>query len=187
MLLMNILMNDIKIASKLLPESSDDKKKSYPIIDISQDGTVTLGETKFRMWNNLVKCQVKIPFAKWALCVWDALIDMATGENREALQKGLSQEIAERAQREGEYDWVVARLYNCYCFVCDNRSDVLSPEGGPEKSGRKVINVEKIRTEQPVNINVNFNGRTKTLRFPDSMGNAHLEVEMGVVGVNTVY
>ena len=72
-----------------------------------EDGVIILGVTRFRWWNQLIGCQVKLPFESWALAVWDALVNMSKGGNKDALEHGLSVEIAKKAQREEEYNWVV--------------------------------------------------------------------------------
>lgn len=184
--LMHYLMQDATIASKV--KSTGKPKKPYAIYTINSDGTVVLGETRYRWWNQLIKCQFTLTFEMFATCVWDALVDLSTGENQEALLQGLSKEILEKAQREKKYDWVVERLVDCFRHVCNSKDDTEPRlEGRPGKSGRKEgASPLVIRDSdgKPVVVNVNLGNTTRAFRFPDATGNANLVVDLGVVGVH---
>ena len=172
------IANKVKAAGK--------KGKQYAIYTINDDGTIILGETKNRFWNQLIGCKFTLTFESFASCVWDALVDLSTGGNQEAVLHGLSKEVLEKAQREKEYDWVVERLVDCFRHVCNNIGVESCPEGRPGKSGQK-IDTERIvvrdSKETPVEINVNVGNNRRTFRFPDATGRADLVLEMGVVGV----
>ena len=177
--LMQVLMSDETIRNKIL--ESGETGKTYVSVKIKDNGTVIIGETNHWFWNQLIGCQVKLPFEKWALAVWDALIYLSAGTNAVAIQKGLSVEIAEKAQRSEEYEYIVKRLYTCYEHVCNNKGGSDS-EGSQGDKGSRMTR-EVIVNCEPVTININANGAKRTLRFPDSTGKASLCFELGVVGV----
>lgn len=182
--LMHYLMQNETIANKV--KAAGKEGRQYTIYTISSDGTVTLGETKHRFWNQLIGCKFTLTFEAFASCVWDALLDLSTGGNQEALLKGLSKEVLEKAQREKEYDWVVERLVDCFRHVCNNNGIESRSEGRPGKSGQK-IDAERVilrdKDDKPVEVNVNIGNKRRTFRFPDATGQADLVLEMGVVGV----
>lgn len=182
--LMQYLMQNETIANKV--KAAGKEGKQYAIYTIADDGSVTLGETKYRFWNQLIGCKFTLTFTQFAMSVWDALADLSTNGNQEAILKGLSKEIAEKAQRETEYDWVVERLVDCFRHVCNNRGNESRLEGCPGKSGQKIV-PERVYVRdsngQPVEINVNIANKRRTFRFPDATGQADLVLEMGVVGV----
>ena len=180
---MNVLMKDKEIAQKI--QAKGKEGKSYAICTIRDDGTVVLGETNCKFWNQLVGCQVKLPFESWALAVWDALVNLSKGLNKEALERGLSVEIATKAQREEEYNWVVRRLHECFLHTCNNKSGGAPSEGGRDDegssmTGQRIVNVGG----EPVTININANGLSRTFRFPDATGKAFLNFKLGVVDVD---
>lgn len=165
--------------------SAGEEGESYKAIRISDSGIVTLGKTDVWWWNRLVKCQFPLTFHQFASAVWEGLLELSTGNNKEALKKGLGIELMEHAQLEKDYDWVVKRLQECYDHVCNNKggADLEGPRG---KSGPSVAYVPT-QTEQPVTINVNIDGRNrKTVLLPDATGQAFLKCELGVVDVKTV-
>lgn len=177
--LMGYLISNETIANKV--RAAGKEGKSYSIIDFSDTGEVMLGETKTRWWNKLIGCQYPLTFEAFSTCVWDALVDLSTGDNQEALLKGLSKEILIQAQREKKYDYIIERLVDCYRHVCNKKGD--QPlEGGRGKSGHNGTTCEEHHDN--VNVNVNFDGHRKTFRFPDSMNAANLVVEVGVTGVS---
>lgn len=179
----NKMMCNQTIADKV--KSMGKEGKSYQIYTVENDGIVVLGETKCRFWNRLIGCQFKLPFEAFSTAVWDALVDLSTGKNQEAIIRGLSKEIIIQAQREKRYDWVVRRLEDCYDHVCNLVEGNQSLEGDPGKSGQNDSATIFTSGNQPVNVNVNFDGHKRTFRFPDSMGAADLVIEMGVTGVHS--
>ena len=178
--IMQLLMTNETINKKV--ELAPGEGKSYARFDIQENGIVILGETNYRFWNQLIGCQRKLSFESWALAVWDALIDLSTGGNATALEQGLSTEIAKKAQREEDYEWVVKRLYDCYEHVC-NRSNAPSA-GGQDKNGSSV-DLRKIYVDgEPITININANGMNRRVRIPDSTGRHFLNFGLGIVDVH---
>ncbi len=182
--LISYLMEDETIANKV--KSAGEEGKTYVIYSVKDSGKIVLGETTNRFWNRLIKCQFPLTFEAFASCVWDALVDLSTGGNQEALLKGLSKEVMEKAQREKKYDWIVERLFDCYRHVCNNKGGAeVDTEVSLGKSGLNVGSkrvVVQNDTDQ-INVNINVDGHKRTLRFPDATGEAFLDVEMGVTGV----
>ena len=181
--LMHVLMTDETISNKVKNANSEKEGKTYVIYSIRENGSVILGETKYRFWNRLIGCEYELPFEKWALVVWDALVDLSKGANAKALEEGLSTEIAKKAQRSGDYEWVVKRLYTCYEHVCNNKSGDTSSAGDQDNNGSSANTRTVYVDGQPVVINVNADGLRKQLKFPDATGRAFLKFDLGVVGV----
>lgn len=179
--LMHYLMCDPTICNKVL--TSGETGKTYVSYKIKNSGIVIIGETNDWIFRNpLIKCQFKLPFEKWALAVWDALVDLSVGGNADALEKGLSLEIAEKAQRKQDYEWVVKRLYDCYEHVCNNKGGSSSEGDRGDKGSRMTRNV--VVNGEPVTININANNLKKSVKVPDSTGRASLRFDLGVVGVS---
>ena len=177
------LMLNETIRNKVM--SAGEEGRPYVTYKVHDSGIVVLGETRYWWWNRLIKCQFPLTFHAFVSAVWDALVDLSAGGNKEALQKGLGRELMEKSQREKEYNWVVKRLQECYDHVCNNKGGA-DLEGSLGKSGPSVARVA-VPVNNPVNVNVNIDGKThKTVRFPDATGKAWLECELGVVGVHTV-
>ena len=177
---MNVLMKNSEIAQKI--QAKGKEGKSYAICTICDDGIVVLGETRYKFWNQLVGCQVKLPFTSWALAVWDALVCLSKAANATAIEEGLSVEIAKKAQREDKYNWVVNRLFEVFEHVCNNRNGGASLEGDQRKSGSSVV-VSQAQPASDTVVNVVLPNMRRTFRFPDATGQAFLDVEMGVVGL----
>lgn len=177
--LMSLLMLNETVAEKV--KSAGGEGKSYAIFKVCDNGIVVLGETRFEFWNRLIGCQKKLPFESWALAVWDALVSLSTGNNAIAIEEGLSVEIAKKAQRHEEYNWVVERLSDVFDHVCNNKGGGASLEGDRRKSGSSVI-VGSVT--EPVVVNVNVNDRRRVFRFPDATGKAFLNLETGIVGMS---
>ena len=178
--LMGFLMCETTIRHKVL--ASGETGKTYVTLKIRDDGMVILGETNHWFWNQLIGCQFKLTFEKWALTVWDALVDLSTDGNAVALEEGLSTEIAQKAQRSEDYEWVVKRLYDCYEHVCNNKSGSDSAGSQGDKGSR--MTREVIVNGEPIELNINANGVKRTLKFPDATGRAFLNFDLGVVGVH---
>lgn len=177
------LMLNETIRNKVM--SAGEEGRPYVTYKVHDSGIVVLGETRYWWWNRLIKCQFPLTFHAFVSAVWDALVDLSAGGNKEALQKGLGRELMEKSQREKEYNFVVKRLQECYDHVCNNKGGA-DLEGSLGKSGPSVARVA-VPVNNPVNVNVNIDGKThKTVRFPDATGKAFLECELGVVGVHTV-
>lgn len=178
--LMEYLMYEPTIRTKVL--TAGETGKTYVSMKIRDNGMVILGETKHWFWNQLIGCQFKLTFEKWALTVWDALVDLSTDGNATALEEGLSVEIAKKAQRAEDYEWVVKRLYDCYEHVCNNKGGSSSEGDRGDKGSRMTRNV--VVNGEPVTININADNMHRTLRFPDATGRASLRFDLGVIGVS---
>lgn len=179
--LISLLMLDETIAEKV--KSAGGEGKSFEIFEVNDEtGVIILGVTRFRWWNQLIGCQVKLPFTSWALAVWDALVCLSKSNNAIAIEEGLSVEIAKKAQRESEFNWVVERLNDIYDHVCNNKNGGASLEGDQGKTGPSVVVREHDRGETIVNVHINDETH-RVFRFPDATGKAFLDLEMGIVNV----
>ena len=177
------LMLNETIRNKVM--SAGEEGRPYVTYKVRDSGIVVLGETHCWWWNRLLKCQFPLTFHAFVSAVWDALVDLSAGGNKEALQKGLGRELMEKSQREKEYDYVIKRLQECYDHVCNNKGGA-DLEGSRGKSGPSVASVG-IPVSSPVNVNVNIDGKVrKQVRFPDATGKAFLQCDLGVVDVHTV-
>lgn len=181
-LLMQVLITDPKVSNKILDNANDAEK--YKICTIQDNGTIVLGKTSVRWWNQLLNCQDKIPFDSFALKVWDALVDSSSGLNNKAILNGLSIEVVKKSVRTKEYDYVVHRLYDCWAHVAQKSAgfqQALSPEGGPG-SAQDCPGLVRM-SEKPREIVININGTKKTIPFVDSNGDPlNIGLDYGFVG-----
>lgn len=181
-LLMQVLMTDSKISIKILDNANDVEK--YKICTIQDNGTIVLGKTSVRWWNQLLNCQDKIPFDSFALKVWDALVDLSSGLNNKAILNGLSIEVVKKSVRTKDYNYVVNRLYDCWAHVAqksDGYQKALSPEGGPGSA--QDCPEENFESKAQREIVINVNGKTKTIPFIDSNGEPiNIGLDYGFVG-----
>ncbi len=184
--LIGILLSETSIRATVF-EKIDNSEK-YKMYTIEGNGCITLGETRFKFWNKLIGCQLTVPFESFALKVWQALVNLSNGLNREAIEKGLSQEIVMKAVKEKSFDWVVERLYDVATKVAQKSSisdgtDVATADA-PGKSGPRRM-VETI-TPQREEIVININGCKHTLRCNDAFGDPLFDVKLGIVDVERV-
>lgn len=178
-LLMKYLLSDTRISDKVFNNQKD--KSKYKSVSIREDGSILLGKTSYPFWNQLLSCQIEIPFNDFALKVWDALVNLSVGDNSIALEEGLSTEIAKLSQRNGDYDLVVKRLFDCYEHVCNNKDEV-SSAGDSVKSELESRFVRS--TKVPENIVINVNGmERRVIPFRDSAGDKFIDIEYGVSDV----
>lgn len=178
-LLMKYLLSDTRISDKVFNNQKD--KSKYKSVSIREDGSILLGKTSYPFWNQLLSCQIEIPFNDFALKVWDALVNLSVGDNSVALEEGLSTEIAKLSQRNGDYDLVVKRLFDCYEHVCNNK-DEASSAGDSVKSELESRFVRS--TKVPENIVINVNGiERRVIPFRDSAGDKFIDIEYGVSDV----
>lgn len=178
-LLMKYLLSDTRISDKVFNNQKD--KSKYKSVSIREDGSILLGKTSYPFWNQLLSCQIEIPFNDFALKVWDALVNLSVGDNSVALEEGLSTEIAKLSQRNGDYDLVVKRLFDCYEHVCNNK-DEASSAGDSVKSELESRFVNG--TNVPKNIVINVNGmERRVIPFRDSAGDKFIDIEYGVSDV----
>nr|UWI35784.1 MAG: hypothetical protein [Bacteriophage sp.] len=178
-LLMKYLLSDTRISDKVFNNQKD--KSKYKSVSIREDGSILLGKTSYPFWNQLLSCQIEMPFNDFALKVWDALVNLSVGNNSIALEEGLSTEIAKLSQRNGDYDLVVKRLFDCYEHVCNNK-DEASSAGDSVKSELESRFVNG--TNVPKNIVINVNGmERRVIPFRDSAGDKFIDIEYGVSDV----
>lgn len=178
-LLMKYLLSDTRISDKVFNNQKD--KSKYKSVSIREDGSILLGKTSYPFWNQLLSCQIEIPFNDFALKVWDALVNLSVGDNSIALEEGLSTEIAKLSQRNSDYDLVVKRLFDCYEHVCNNK-DEASSAGDSVKSELESRFVNG--TNVPKNIVINVNGmERRVIPFRDSAGDKFIDIEYGVSDV----
>lgn len=169
--LIKVLLADDKIRQKVYEDTKNFEK--YKICVICSDGTIVLGKTRWQFWNRLLNCQDELPFESFALRVWDALVDLSSGENNTAIIEGLSREIVLSSVREKKYDYVINRLFDAYRHLCHGSGSTveLPSSEGRGKSGPQVNTV-------PTNIVVNINGQKKVLPFKDCIGDPFIDVIM---------
>lgn len=177
-----MLMLNEQVAEKV--KSAGKEGRSYKTFRVNDNGIISLGETNYWFWNQLIGCKFDLTFESWALAVWAALVGLSKGNNAVAIEEGLSVEIAKKTKRETEFNWVVDRLFDVFEHVCNNKNGGASLEGDPGKSGPSVV-VNEAADQQPTVVNIHLDGKRKqTYRFPDATGDAFLKLEMGVVGVS---
>lgn len=178
-LLIQVLLTDPKIAETVYEDSKN--KDKYKICTICDNGSIVMGKTKCRWWNQLLNCQDVLPFESFALKVWNALVDMSSGINNTAIMKGLSQEIVMNSVRDKEYDWTVDRLYDCWKHVAQNSTGYSEAPAGAQVSdqGRYV----SVNSNGPRQIVINVKGKSKVIPIVDSIGDTwDVGLEVGVVG-----
>lgn len=179
--LIGYMLNNETIRNKVYSAGEDGRP--YKAIRVSDSGIITLGETSIWWWNRLAKCQFPLTFHQFASAVWDALVDLSAGGNKDVLEEELGVEIMKHAQRGKDYNWVVKRLQECYDHVCNNKGGAPIAVGR-EKSGPSVAHVVRTGSDS-VNINVNIDGKThRKVRIPDATGRAFLDCELGITGVH---
>lgn len=178
--LMQRLMCNPHINKKV--ELAPGEGKTYARFDIRKNGIVVLGETKVAFWNQLCGCQHKLSFKSWALAVWDALCDLSKDGNKTAIEQGLSVEIANKAQREEDYDYVVERLHECYTHVCNSKG---TDSAGSQDENGSSVNTRKVYVNgEPVTININADNLQRSIKVFDSTGRNYLKFKLGVVDVS---
>lgn len=176
-LLIRMLLTDTKIAEKIF-ENREDKEK-YKICTIQNNGTVVMGKTSYYWWNQLIGCRDKIPFESFALRVWDALVDQSAGLNKQAILKGLSQEIIEDSIRQQNYDDVIRRLFECWSHVAQHSEGYQEPRSSAGDAGKQPTR----ECTNPHNIVINVNGNKRVIPFVDSIGDPFIDLEFGITNV----
>lgn len=161
--MMEMLMMEPKIAEKVTDGYS------HNIVTIYGNGTVILGKTPYRWWNNLIKCQKVVTFPIFALNVWNALLELSDGETRLAIKKGLSQEILEKAIHDKKYDEIIDRLVDVSRHACG--PNILRSKATPSVNSR---NNDYINTDRDINININ--GVRQKLTATDSIGEPIIDI-----------
>lgn len=181
--LIAVMLSEPKIKAAVYEKL--DHTEKYKIYTINDDGSITLGSTRFHFWNKIIGCEQTLPFESFALKVWDALVSLSTGLNQKAIMEGLSQEIVMKGVKDKNFNWVVERLYDVATKVCQNSSiadDVGADPAGSRVSGPR-LNAQQ---EYPDKIVININGRKEILHVKDCIGKPMIELEYGIVNAKRV-
>lgn len=179
------MLTDTKIKERITENTK--KRDKYRVIDILDDGNIVLGETPIRFWNRLIGCQTVIPFESFALKIWDALVDLSSGINNEAITEGLSREIVMKSMRNKDYNWVIHRLFDCWLHVA-NKSLGFTESGSPE--GEQVLRAldgNQIGVVRDRKIILSINGEDRVLPILDSIGDPlRVGLKYGITGVTVI-
>ena len=130
--LIEVLLTEPKIAEAVFMDVEN--REAYKILDINEDGTLTLGKRSVRWWNRLFNLEKTISFKDFAFSVLRALVGMATNMNKNTILQGLSQELIAKAVLEEKYDFVVDRLFDVARFAVESGrlNTVATPANGKE-------------------------------------------------------
>lgn len=126
-----MLLMDPKIAEAVFMDVAN--REAYKILDINQDGTLTLGKRSIRWWNRLFNLEKTISFRDFAFNVLRALVGMANNLNKNTILQGLSQELIAKSVLEKKFDFVVDRLFDVARFAVEN--GVLNTVATPASGG----------------------------------------------------
>ena len=116
--LIELLLMEPKIAEAVFMDV--EHREAYKILDINEDGTLTLGKRSVRWVNRLFDLEKTISFKDFAFNAFRALVGMAENLNKNAILQGLSQELIAKAVLDNKYDFVVDRLYDCARFAVES-------------------------------------------------------------------
>lgn len=139
--LIELLLMEPKIAESVFTDV--EHREIYKILDINEDGTLTLGKRSMRWWNKLFGLEKTISFKDFAFNAFKALVGMASNLNKNKILQGLSKEIISKAVLENKYDFVVDRLYDCARFGIEDGvlNTVATPANGKEMPEERDIRV----------------------------------------------
>ena len=146
-----------------------ENREAYKILDINEDGTLTLGKRSVRWWNRLFNLEKTISFKDFAFSVLSALVGMANNLHRNDILQGLSQELIAKAVLEKKYDFVVDRLFDTARFAVEDGTlnTVATPTNGKEMPLRHV------EVAPTTNVRVSLENRGRIPVY-DSLGNIML-------------
>lgn len=113
--LIELLLMEPKIAEAVFMDVEN--REAYKILDINQDGTLTLGKRSVRWWNRLFNLEKTISFRDFAFSALRALVGMAENLDKNTILQGLSQELIAKAVLENKYNFVIDRLYDVARFA----------------------------------------------------------------------
>lgn len=170
--LIEMLLMEPKIAEKVFMDIEN--RESYKILDINQDGTLTLGKRSIRWWNRLFNMEKTISFKDFAFNAFSALVGMASNLNKNTILQGLSQELIAKAVLEKRYDFVVDRLYDVARFGVE--SGVLNTVATPANGG---VMPEREPPTRDVRVTLQNSG---FIPVRDSLGNVLLNLRVKVDG-----
>jgi hypothetical protein len=172
--LIELLLMEPKIAEAVFMDV--EHREAYKILDINQDGTLTLGKRSVRWWNRLFNLEKTISFRDFAFSVLRALVGMAKNLNKNTILKGLSEELVAKAVLEEKYDFVVDRLYDVARFAVE--SGVLNTVATPA-NGRTMPEQDPHRIDATVGVVLENKG---WIPVRDSLGNVLLNLRVKVDG-----
>lgn len=172
--LIEMLLMEPKIAEAVFVDI--DKRETYRILDINQDGTLTLGKRSVRWWNRLFNLEKTISFKDFAFNVLRALVGMATNMDKNDILQGLSEEIISKAVLDQKFDFVVNRLFDVARFAV--KSGKLNTVVTPENGG---VKPERHNGNSNMNVNVSVSNRG-LIPVYDSVGNVLLHLRVKVDG-----
>lgn len=169
--LIEMLLMEPKIAEAVFMDI--EQRESYKILDINQDGTLTLGKRSVRWWNKLFNMEKTISFRDFAFNAFRALVGMANNLNKNTILQGLSQELIAKAVLEKNYDFVVDRLFDVARFAVEDGTlnTVATPANGKAMPERQQDAVVKVALQNKGYIPVR-----------DSLGNVLLNLRVKVDG-----
>ena len=170
--LISLLLTDPKIAEAVFMDVEN--REAYKILDINEDGTLTLGKRSMRWWNRLFNLEKTISFKDFAFSVLRALVGMANNLNKNTILRGLSEELIAKAVLEEKYDFVVDRLFDVARFAVEDGklNTVATPANGKTMPESRVINKD-------VRVILENKGY---IPIRDSLGNVLLNLRVKVDG-----
>jgi hypothetical protein len=125
--LIGILLTDPKIAEKVFMDV--EHREAYKILDINQDGTLTLGKRSVRWWNKIFNLEKTISFRDFAFSTFSALVGMANNLDKNKILQGLSRELIAKSVLDKNFDFVVDRLFDSARYAV--KSGVLNTVATP--------------------------------------------------------
>lgn len=168
-----MLLLEPKIAEKVFMDV--EQREAYKILDINQDGTLTLGKRSVRWWNRLFNLEKTISFRDFAFSTFSALVGMASNLNKNTILEGLSRELIAKAVLEKKYDFVVARLFDVARFATENGilNTVATPANGGEMPEKRTV------ANGDIHVHLENKG---FIPIRDSLGNVLLNLRVKVDG-----
>lgn len=168
-----MLLMEPKIAEKVFMDV--EHREAYKILDINQDGTLTLGKRSVRWWNRLFNLEKTISFKDFAFNVFSALVGMADNLNKNVIFQGLSQELIAKAVLDKKFDFVVDRLFDVARFAVED--GILNTVATPA-NGKQMPESPRVST-QDVRVQLENRG---LIPIYDSLGNVLLHLRVKVDG-----
>ena len=172
--LISLLLSEPKIAEAVFMDVEN--REAYKILDINQDGTLTLGKRSMRWWNKLFNLEKTISFRDFAFSAFRALVGMADNLNKNKILRGLSQELIAKAVLEKKFDFVVDRLFDVARFGVESGelNTVATPANGKDMPESQVHVVDH-------NVNVILEDKGY-IPIRDSLGKVLLRLRVKVDG-----
>ena len=170
--LIEMLLMEPKIAEKVFMDV--EHREAYKILDINQDGTLTLGKRSVRWWNRLFNMEKTISFKDFAFNVFSALVGMASNLDKNTILQGLSQELIAKAVLEKKFDFVVDRLFDVARFAV--KSGTLNTVATPANGGEMP---ERFIQQHDVRVHLDNRG---FIPIRDSLGKVLLNLRVKVDG-----